>query len=187
MRKLVVFEWITLDGVFDADTMDQWWIPYDSEDRQQYIQETYLTSGGYLMGRTTYEMLAPSWSSLKNNEMGIADKFNSAPKYVICSTPMKADWNNTTVIHENVEQEMKRLQQKNGQHILVIGSATLVESLMQANLIDEYRFLVQPVIMGGRGGKRFFKDGMGMNRLKLVESKTLSLGVVVLRYTAAKN
>jgi dihydrofolate reductase len=81
---------------------------------------------------------------------------------------------------------LKRLQQENGQHILIIGSATLVESLMQANLIDEYRFLVQPVIMGGGGGKRFFKDGMDMTRLKLVESKTLSLGVVALCYQAAK-
>ena len=186
MRKLVVFEWITLDGVFDADTMDQWWIPYDSKDRQKYIQETYLTSDAYLMGRKTYEMLAPYWSSLKNNEMGIADKFNSAPKYVVSSTPMKAEWNNTTVIQENVEKEIKRLQQKNGQHILIIGSATLVESLMQANLIDEYRFLVQSIIMGAGGGKRFFKDGMGMTKLKLVESKTLSLGVVLLCYEPAK-
>ncbi|SRR5258708_845000 len=186
MRRLVAFEWMTLDSVFDADTMDQWWVSYDSKERQTYIQETYLTSGAYLMGRTTYEMLAPFWSSLKNNEMGIADKFNSTTKYVVSSTPMKAEWENTTVIQGNVEKEMKRLQQENGQHILLIGSATLVESLMQANLIDEYRFLVQPVIMGGEGGKRFFKDGMDMTRLKLVESKTLSLGVVALCYQAAK-
>jgi dihydrofolate reductase len=132
-------------------------------------------------------MLAPSRSSLKNNEMGIADQFNRAPKYVVSSTPMMAEWNNTTVIQENVEKEIKRLQQKNGQPILIIGSATLVESLMHANPVEESRFLVQPVIIGVGGGKRFFKDGMGMTRLKLVESKTLSLGVVVLRYTAAKH
>src|SRR5258708_15785001 len=175
MRRLVAFEWMTLDSVFDADTMDQWWVSYDSKERQTYIQETYLTSGAYLMGRTTYEMLAPFWSSLKNNEMGIADKFNSTTKYVVSSTPMKAEWENTTVIQGNVEKEMKRLQQENGQHILLIGSATLVESLMQANLIDEYRFPVQPAIMVGESGNRFFKHRTYIPSPNHYTSKTTNL------------
>lgn len=77
MRKLIVSAWVTLDGVFDADTMDQWFVPYNSEDRQAYITEGILSSDTLLLGRTTYEMLAPHWSALKNNEEGVAAKLNS--------------------------------------------------------------------------------------------------------------
>ena len=85
MRKLIVSAWITLDGVFDADTMNEWFIPYDSVERQNYIREGVLAADLILLGRTTYEMLAPYWSSLKNNEMGIAAKLNSVPKAVVSS------------------------------------------------------------------------------------------------------
>ncbi len=81
MRKLVVSEWVTLDGVFDADTMDQWFNPYHSDERAEYIQETILASDALLLGGVTYEMLAPYWSSLRNNEMGIADRLNGHPHY----------------------------------------------------------------------------------------------------------
>lgn len=180
MRKLWVKAWITLDGVFDADTMDQWWIPYDSVERQEHVKEGILGCDIYLLGRTTYEMLAPAWSSLKHNEMGIADKLNSVPKYVVSSTLKKAEWNNSTIIKENVVAEIASLKQQPGKDILIDGSATLVQSLMETDLIDEYRFLVQPIIMGS--GKHFFKDEMHTTRLKLVKSKTLSLGVVALTY-----
>ncbi len=125
-------------------------------------------------------MLAPYWSSLRNNEMGIADRLNSAPKYVVSSTLKKAGWNNSTIIKENVVEEITKLKQQPGQNILITGSATLVQSLMQADLIDEYRFLIHPIIMGS--GKRFFKDGMDTTRLQLVEAKTFTSGVVVLTY-----
>ena len=180
MRKIIVSEWVTLDGVFDADTMDQWWIPYDSVERQEYIKEGILGCDVMLYGRTTYEMLAPYWSAQKNDENGPASKLNSVRKYVVSSTLKKAAWNNSTIIKGNIMEEVARLKQHSGGDILILGSATLVQSLMEIDLIDEYRFLVQPIIMGS--GKRFFKDGMGMTRLKLIDSKTLSLGVIVLTY-----
>ncbi len=182
--KLVVSEWVTLDGVFDADTMDQWFNPYHSDDRAEYIKETILASDAILLGGVTYEMLAPYWSSLKNNEMGIAGRLNSAPKYVVSSTLKKAEWNNSTIIKENVVEEITKLKQQRGQDILITGSATLVQSLMGTDLIDEYRFLVHPIIMGS--GKRFFKDGMVTTRLKLVSTKMYPLGVVVLSYQPIK-
>ena len=185
MRKLVVSEWVTLDGVFDADTMDQWFNPYHSDERAEYIQETILASDALLLGGVTYEMLAPYWSSLRNNEMGIADRLNSAPKYVVSSTPLKAKWNNSTIIKENVVEEVTKLKQQPGQDILITGSGTLVQSLMQTDLIDEYKFLIHPIIMGS--GKRFFKEGMDTTRLKLVKTKTFNLGVVLLCYQPAKN
>jgi len=184
MRKLVVSESVTVDGVFDAETMGQWVTPYQSDERNECIRETFLASDALLFGRTTYDVYAWYWPGQKNNEYGIADRMNSIPKYVVSSTPLKAQWNNSTIIKENVAEEIARLKQKPGQDILIQGSATLVESLAQAGLIDEYKILVHPAIMGS--GKRFFKDGMGMTKLKLVESKMLSLGVVLLCYEPAR-
>ena len=184
MRKIVVSAWVTLDGVFDADIMDQWFIPYDSEARQEYIREGILACDAILLGRVTYEMLAPYWSSLKKNEMGIADKLNRVPKYVVSSTLKKAKWNNSTIIKENIVEEISRLKQQPGNEIQIEGSASLVQSLMKANLVDEYRFLVHPVIMGR--GKRFFKDGMHISGLKLVKTQMLDLGVILLCYESAK-
>lgn len=186
MRKLVVSEWLTLDGVYDADTMDQWFFPYHSEARGEVIQEGILGADTFLLGRVTYETLAPYWSSLKNNEFGIADRLNSAPKYVVSSTLDKADWFNSTLIKdpERVVAEVTRLKEQPGLDILITGSGTLVQSLMKTGLIDEYRFLVHPVIMGS--GKRFFKDGLPEARLKLVKARPLELGVVQLCYQPTK-
>ncbi|MBA3869874.1 MAG: dihydrofolate reductase [Anaerolineae bacterium] len=184
MRNLVVSQWMTLNGVFDGDSMDQWNIPYESKERAAYNTNLILGCGAYLMGKNTYEMLAPYWSILKNNENGIADKLNSVPKYVVSTTLKKADWNNSTIIKENVVEEITKLKQQSGKEILIQGSATLVKSLMETDLIDEYRFLVNPIIMGS--GKHFFKQGMDTTKLELIETKAFSLGVVMFRYKLVK-
>ncbi|SRR6266540_1705030 len=180
MRKIVVKEWMTLDGVFDAETMDQWWNPYASAERQKYIKEGYSSCDMYLLGRTTYEMLWPYWSTQTNDDDGPGRMLNSVHKYVVSTTLKEAPWKESTIIKGNVVEEITRLKQQPGKDILIDGSATLVQSLMETDLIDEYRFLIQPIIMGS--GKRFFKEGMPITRLKLVTSKTLSLGVVALTY-----
>jgi dihydrofolate reductase len=181
MKKLIVKEWITLDGVFDASSMNQWHAPYHSDSRARCIIEDILGADAFLYGRATYEMLAPYWSALKNNEMGVADKLNSAPKYVVSTTLQKAEWNNSTIISNDVVDEVKKLKEQPGGYILVDGSATLVHTLMEAGLVDEFRFLVHPVIMGS--GKRFFKEGEPITNLKLVSSQTLDLGVLQLVYS----
>jgi dihydrofolate reductase len=184
MRKLVVSEWMTLDGVFDADTMDTWWIPYDSIERQEYIKEGIEACDIMLYGRTTYEMLAPYWSAQKTDEHGPAAKLNSVRKYVVSSSLKKAGWNNSTILQENILEEIAKLKQQSGADILITGSATLVQSLMETDLIDEYRFVVQPILMGS--GKRFFKDEMPLTRLKLVSTRTYPKGVMVLTYQPIK-
>jgi dihydrofolate reductase len=184
MRKIVVSESVTVDGFFDAEAMGQWAAPYHSDERDEYVRETVLASDALLLGRKTYDLQAYFWPGQKNDEYGIADRKNSIPKYVVSSTPLQAQWNNSIVIKENVLEEITKLKQQPGLDILIEGSATLVKSLAQAGLIDEYKFLVHPHIMGS--GKRFFKDGMGMTGLKLLESKTLSSGVVLLCYAPAK-
>ena len=124
MRKLIVSAWMTLDGVFDAGSMDQWFNPYDSAGRQEYIRDGILEANAQLYGRTTYEMLAPYWSAMKNNEMGVAAKLNSEPKYVVSSTLRKAEWNLSTIIKENVVEEIRKLKEQPGREIQIVGSAT---------------------------------------------------------------
>jgi dihydrofolate reductase len=184
MPKIVATEWITLDGVFDASTIPQWQAPYDSPQRQEIISNGILAADGFLVGRATYQMLAPYWSAMKSNEMGIADKLNNAPKYVVSKTLKKGEWNNSTIIKDNILDKIRELKAKPGGNILIMGSATLVQSLMDASLIDEYRFLVHPIVMGD--GARFFREGMRQTKLKLVKSEALNLGVMSLTFEPAK-
>ena len=109
---------------------------------------------------------------------------NGAPKYVVSSTLKTGKWSNSTIIKNNVVEELGKLKQQPGRDILIFGSATLVQSLMAADLIDEYRFLVHPIVMGS--GKRPFKDGIPTTKLKLVETKMSSLGVTLLSYHPSK-
>jgi len=164
--------------------MPEWYTPFDSAERQNYIRDGILAAGAILFGRKTYEMLAPHWSALKNNEMGVAAKLNSVPKFVVSSTLKEATWNNSKIINGHVAEEIRRLKEEPGQEIQIEGSATLVESLMKTDLIDEYRFLVHPVISGS--GKRFFREGMHTKGLKLVQSKAFDLGVLLLCYQPIK-
>jgi dihydrofolate reductase len=183
MRRIIVSEWVSLDGVFDDRSMGEWYLPFHTKERGEYIKEGILACDAILLGRTTYEMLYPYWSSLKNNEMGVADKLNNAPKFVVSASMKNAEWNNSTIIKENLIEEITRLKSQEGQGILIMGSATLIQSLMEADLIDEFRFLIHPVIMGS--GKRFFKDGMHTKTLQLINKQTLGQGVELLCYQPA--
>jgi dihydrofolate reductase len=180
MQKLVASAWMTLDGIFDSDLMQQWFYPFDSEGRQNAIRESVLGSDAILMGRTTYELLAPYWSSLKNNEMGISDKLNNSPKYIVSSTLETADWSNSTIIRGKVIEFVSGLKRKAGREIRIEGSGTLTRSLMQAGLVDEYRLLLHPFIMGT--GKRYFNEGLPPASLQLIRTENLGKGVISLHY-----
>jgi dihydrofolate reductase len=184
MRRIIVSESVSVEGVFDAKTMGQWAVPYYSEERNEIVRGIVLAADALLLGRTTYDLQAWYWPNQKGDKYGIANHKNSMPKYVVTSKPLQAQWNNSTIIQNNVVEEIARLKEQPGKDILVEGSATLVQSLAQAGLIDEYQFLVHPALAGG--GKRFFTEGMGLTKLKLVESKPISLGVVLLRYEPVK-
>ncbi len=174
MRKLIVWDWLSLDGVMEAP--ETWLGPYQSPDVAEYSKAQALAGGGILLGRVTYEGFAAYWPSQANDEFGI----NSAPKYVVSSTLHKAEWNNSTLIKKNVEKEIARLKQQPGGHIAILGSATLLQSLMRTDLIDEIQLLVCPVVLGV--GKRLFKEGSAKKALTLVETRTFSSGVVMLTY-----
>ena len=182
MRKLWVKVWMTLDGVFDADTMDHWWPPADEAAadyarRIEYIAEEYRSGDVYLLGRTNYEMLWPGWSTQTDT---LGSILNRMKKYVVSTTLETAPWKESTIIRGNVVEAITKLKQQPGKDIIIDGSATLVHSLMGTDLIDEYRFLVVSHIMGR--GRRFFPDGTQETKLRLVSSKMLSFGALALTY-----
>jgi dihydrofolate reductase len=183
MRKLIVNEWMSLDGVFDSASMEQWFNPYHSESRAKSIQETIQRCDIMLYGRKTYQMLAPYWSSFKDNEMGVAEKLNKGRKYVVSTTLVEASWENTTILHANFIEEIVRLKDEGNGDILVQGSATLVKSLLDADLVDEFKFLIQPYLMGTGSGQFF----LGMTKgLEFMDLKQLESGVLELHYKPSK-
>ena len=117
------------------------------------------------------------------DEGGFADRINSIPKYVVSTTLKELEWNNSHLMKGNIAEEVAKLKQQEGKDILVAGSGELVHMLMQHDLIDEYRIMVHPVVLGS--GKRLFRDGSDTTVLRLVDTKTFSSGVVVLSYQPA--
>ncbi len=179
MGKIVISEWMSLDGVFDAQMMDEWWNPYHSEGRAAHIQAGINSCEAMLYGKATYQMLAPYWSSQKKNEMGVAAKLNSVRKYVVSATLAKAEWENSVLIKENHLAAIAKLKEEAKGEILVNGSGLLASSLLTAGMVDELRFLIQPKVMGK--GRRFFAEGMRAD-LELTRSETLEKGVLALWY-----
>lgn len=184
MRKIIVSEGVSLDGIFDAETMGQWAAPFYSEERDEVIRGLVLAADALLLGRKTYDLQAYYWPNQKGDKYGIADHKNSMPKYVVTSTPLQSQWNNSTAIQKNVVEAVVKLKQQPGKDILIEGSATLVDSLARAGLIDEYKIMLHPAVMGS--GKHFFKEGAGLTKFKLVDSRPISRGVVLLSYAPEK-
>jgi dihydrofolate reductase len=189
MRKLVVTEFITLDGVIEAPGGGEpfehagWNFKYFSDDVGAYKFDELRASDAQLLGRITYEAFASSWPNM--TELGeFADRMNGMAKYVVSTTLKDASWNNSHIIRDNVAAEVTRLKQQPGQDILVAGSAKLVETLRQHNLVDEYRLLVHPIVLGS--GKRLFTDGrLPPTELKLVDTKPFSGGILALTFVPA--
>jgi dihydrofolate reductase len=179
MRKLIVTEWMSLDGIFDAATMDQWFNPYHSDSRAKAIQDTIQHSDIMLYGRKTYEMLFPYWSQFKNNEMGVAEKLNKVKKYLVSTTTHVAQWENTSIVNNDTVHAVRELKEQGDGNILVQGSVTLVRTLLEANLIDEFKFVVQPHIMGTQNGNFF--NGMN-SALELTSFQKIDNGVMLLCY-----
>jgi len=179
MRKLIITEWISLDGVFDASSMNKWWTPFDSPGRQEYIQDTINNCEIMLYGRRTYEMLYPYWSSFKHNEQGVADQLNNCKKYVVSSKLKNAAWGDTTILRENFIREIEMVKKGDGGYILVQGSSSLVKPLLEAGLVDELKLLVNPSIVGN--GERLFLDDFDCT-LKFSDFKQFDKSVVLLTY-----
>jgi dihydrofolate reductase len=178
MAKIIVLEFMTLDGVIEAP--ETWQFPYFSPDLVKLNSEQFEMIDAQLLGRVTYDIFADSWPQRTDNEYGIADKFNSMPKFVVSNTLKQAKWHNTTILSRDVIEDVRRLKQDFGGVIGVIGSAQLVQSLIQTDLIDEYRLQVYPVILGK--GKRLFGNNVDKIGLRLVDTQVFSSGAILLIY-----
>ena len=184
MRKIIVTEFVSLDGVMEDPGGAEkfvhggWTMPYWSDEIGKFKLDELFSSDALLLGRVTYEGFAAAWPS-RTDEAGFAQRMNSLPKYVVSTSLDKVEWNNSHLIKGNVAKEVSKLKQQPGKEIMVAGSNTLVLTLMQHDLIDEYRLLLYPVVLGS--GKRLFRDN-NKETLKLVETKMFNSGVVLLRY-----
>lgn len=173
MRKIVVTEFLSLDGVMEAPA---WTAPYWNDEIATFKGEETSASDVVLLGRVTYQGFAAVWPN--STDEG-APYFNTVRKYVVSTTLHTAEWNNTTLIRTNIVDEIRKLKQQDGKDIIIHGSATLVQTLMEHNLVDRYRLLVYPVVVGK--GMRLFHEGT-IATLKLLEAQSFSSGVVALVY-----
>jgi dihydrofolate reductase len=146
-------EYLSLDGVVHEP--GEWSIPYFSDNLAKYKRDELFASDALLLGRITYEAFAAAWPRMEEIEGDFAVRMNALPKYVASTTLDKADWNNSTIIRNNVPEEVSKLKQKSGKDILIGGSGALAKTLIQHNLIDEIRMLVHPIAVGT--GRRLFE------------------------------
>lgn len=179
MRKVVAGLFISLDGV--TESPEQWQFDHFDDGMGAALGEFIAGTDTILFGRVTYQEWVGYWPT--STDEPFASFINNAPKYVVSTTLDQVEWgkwDNATLIKGNLAEEINRLKRQSGQNIGVTGSPTLVRSLLQSDLLDELTLMVHPVVAGS--GKHLFKDGSDLKRLKLVDTKTTSTGVVILTY-----
>jgi len=188
LGKLVVTEFVSIDGVFEDPGGSEdyehggWTFEYDrGEEGNQFKLDELMEADAQLLGRVTYEGFAAAWPS---REGPFADKLNNDPKYVVSTTRTEPEWQNTTVISTDVVEQISKLKQETDGTVLVAGSGALVKTLLGADLVDELRLMVFPTVLGR--GRRVFPDGIDRLKFALVESRTVGpdgVQVQVLRRT----
>lgn len=182
MRKVIMWNMVTLDGFFEGPK--SWEIDWHElgwgDELAQFSIDQSKSVGMLLFGRVTYQGMAAYWSSAKGE---IADFMNEVPKVVFSRTLSSADWTNTRLVKGNAEEEVGKLKQQPGKDLFIFGSANLSSMLTRDGLIDEYRLGLNPIVLGG--GNPLFKPSPERMRLKFLEAKPLKSGVVILRYQPA--
>jgi dihydrofolate reductase len=177
MGKLTVTSFITLDNVVEDPHL--WSGTFQSDDTGELNSAVLQESDVLLLGRTTYEGFAAAWPQRSGDPF--SDKFNAMPKYVVSTTLERADWNNSTIVSEDPMERVRAL--KEDKNVLVWGSPSLVRSLMDAGLVDEYVLLYSPIVRGN--GIRLFADAGEQHDLRITESTVLGGGMLALRMTPA--
>lgn len=193
MRKVIVSEWMTLDGVVQSPTSPSedpdagfthggWHTRHLGDElfRRRTI-ETITAAGGYLFGRRTYQIFAAFWPNAPGEEQAMAEPLNTRPKFVASTTLAEPlAWKNSTVLQGNVAHAVGALKQETGGDLLVLGSTKLVQTLIEHDLVDELRLMIDPVVVGG--GKRIFRDDGTLRRLRLVDSQVTTTGAILATY-----
>ena len=193
MTKLVVLEYTSIDGVIqapghagedDAGGFEHggWTMPQMSEHRR-YVAESFFAADAFLLGRLTYEIFAAYWPTVTDPTDEIATALNTRPKYVASSTLHEPDWNRTTVLGSDVPAAVAALKEQPGREILVVGSGELAQALFEHRLVDEYRLMLHPVVLGS--GKRLFAETAMARPMDLIDARTTTSGLVLLAYRPA--
>jgi dihydrofolate reductase len=195
MRKLIADEFVTLDGVMqapgqaDEDTSGGfrhggWHVGYFDDIAMRLVVENVVKAGGFLLGRRTYEIFAAHWPNASEEEQVLAEPLNTKPKYVASRTLTEPlDWRNSTVLQGDLAEAVAGLKQEDGEDLHVIGSGELVQTLFGQGLVDEFRLMIDPVVVGG--GKRLFRDDGVLSPLRLVDSQVTTTGVIIATYAPA--
>lgn len=195
MRKVIVNEFMSLDGVVqapggaDEDTSGGfghggWHLRYFDDVSQTRVLESIVEAGGFLLGRRTYEIFASYWPNAPEEEQVIAQPLNTKPKYVASTTLSEPlAWQNSTLLEGEVVEAVHALKQQDGADLHVIGSAELVQMLMEYDLVDEFRLMIDPLVLGG--GKRIFRDDGSLRPLRLVDTKVTRTGAILATYVPA--
>jgi dihydrofolate reductase len=179
MRKIILSNLMSLDGFFEGLNKELDWFVVEQE-FFEFARNQLFEVDTILFGRVTYEMMAGYWPHTTDNDPVITDRMNNLPKIVFSKTLSKVEWNNSSLVKENVAEEIARLKQQPGKDMVIFGSGKLVSYLTQQGLIDEYRVILNPVILGT--GNPLFKDLHDKLDLKLLHTKVLGSGVVILYY-----
>ncbi|MGH8913878.1 MAG: dihydrofolate reductase family protein [Acidimicrobiia bacterium] len=184
--KLIVTAFVTVDGVMEGPGFDEhrdgknaWALRVQDDDDESYNLHLVFSADAFLLGRKTYQIWAAFWPDASGADE-LTKRVNEIPKYVVSNSLTRADWNNTTIISGDVVAKVRELKERPGGDLLVYGSADLVDTLLVHDLVDEYRLLFYPVILGS--GKHLFRDGIDTHHLHLVETRTFSSGVVLHTY-----
>jgi dihydrofolate reductase len=196
MRKVIVQVWMSLDGVVqapgasDEDTTGGfehggWHLRYFDDLSRKWVVENLNVAGGFLLGRRTYEGFASHWPNASEEEQVLAEPLNTKPKHVASTTLIEPlEWQNSTVLQGDVAEAVVALKEEDGDDLLVIGSTELVKTLIEHDLIDEYRVMIDPLVMGG--GKRIFRDDGELRPLRLVDSEVTTTGAIIATYAPAE-
>lgn len=180
MRKVIVSNVASLDGFFESRNKELDWVVTDAE-FFEYAKVLLRTVDTLLFGRATYLHMANYWPTAPVDE--IAEKMNNLPKIVFSKTLQKAEWNNSRLVASNIEEEVSRLKGQPGKDMVIFGSAMLASSLLQWGLVDEYRVILQPVLLSS--GSPLFKDITERIRMKLISARSFGSGVVLASYQKA--
>ncbi|WP_067476807.1 dihydrofolate reductase family protein [Nocardia amamiensis] len=182
MRELIVTENITLDGVIEAtdwfDVADREGV--DQSDLVAELREQAAASDAVLFGRVTFEQMRGYWPNRTDDTSGVTDHLNKVTKYVVSRSLREPEWDNTVILRGPLAEEIAAIKAAPGRDIVATGSIRLVRALVAADLVDEYRLFVYPVVLGA--GERLFADAPRLPALRLVETRPFRSGVVLLRY-----
>jgi dihydrofolate reductase len=183
MRDILAVEFVSLDGVVESP--EKWTGPYMDDEIGQAMQAGMEASDAMLLGRRTYEEFESYWPDKTAEDDPYADYINATQKYVVSTTLKSVGWRNSTLITGNAAEELTKLKRQPGMDIAIIGSPTLVRSLLREGLLDRLNLHVFPVVLGA--GKRLFEESIGELPLELVDSRAYKTGVVSLAYTPARS